>query len=415
MEFFTFVVMPPLNVLDQVAQTTIQLILYEPFYGHFLTGMVKEVNLQVSTLSLGINSNKTTRLAINPEHWEEILITPALRYGALKHEVLHLVFRHVVQGKTYANRQLFNLAADLVVNQYLAPDQLLQDAITLERFPELELPPFRSIAFYYDTLNDAWNKTLRRGLHISPALSQLMHPENGLWQGHELWPTEANILSAAEQTLLNGHIEDLLRNTLQRIGSKGMGKLPTVLQNQLKLQIRDAAPTLDWRRYLRLFFGTGQRTYLKNTLRKPSRRYGTNPGLCIRNKHQLLVAVDTSGSINVAELQAFFQEIHHIWQQGASIRIVECAAQINNTYLYRGANPQAINGGGETLFDPVIEFANRHSDADAVVYFTDGVAPPPKIHCRKPLLWVISKEGLAENSKEWNLLVGRKIKMLTTG
>ena len=414
MKFVTFVVMPPLNVLDQVAQTTIQLILHEPFYGHFLTGMVKEVNLQVSTLSLGINSNKTTKLAINPEYWEKTLITPTLRYGALKHEVLHLVFRHVVQGKTYANRQLFNLAADLVVNQYLAPDQLLQDSITLERFPELELPPFRSLAFYYDTLNDAWNKTLRRGVLISPTLSQLMHHENGLWAGHELWQAEADPLGAAEQTLLNGHLEDLLRNTLQRVGSKGLGRLPTVLQNQLKLQILDVAPTLDWRRYLRLFFGTGQRTYLKNTLRKPSRRYGTNPGLCIRNKHLLLVAVDTSGSISEAELQAFFSEIHHIWQQGATIRIVECAAQINNTYLYRGKIPQITSGGGATLFDPVIEYANRHSDADAVVYFTDGFGPAPKFRCRKPLLWVISKEGLAENSKEWNFLFGRKIKMLAT-
>lgn len=407
--------MPPLNVLDQVAQTTIQLILHEPFYGHFLTGMVKEVNLQVSTMSLGINSNKTTKLAINPKHWEKILITPALRYGALKHEVLHLVFRHVLQGKTYANRQLFNLAADLVVNQYLAPDQLLQDAITLERFPELELPPFRSLAFYYDTLSDAWNKTLRRGVLISPTLSEFLHHENGWWAGHELWQTEADQLSAAEKTLLDGHLEDLLRNTLQRVGSKGLGRLPTVLQNQLKLQIRDATPTLDWRRFLRLFFGTGQRTYLKNTLRKPSRRYGTNPGLRIRNKHQLLVAVDTSGSIGEVEMQAFFSEIHHIWQQGAAIRIVECDAQINNIYLYRGKIPQITSGGGATLFDPVIEYANRHADADAVVYFTDGVGPSPKLRCRKPLLWVISMEGLAENSKEWNFLFGRKIKMLATG
>jgi predicted metal-dependent peptidase len=77
--------------------------------------------------------------------------------------------------------------------------------------------------------------------------------------------------------------------------------------------------------------------------------------------------------------------------------------------------PQITSGGGATLFDPVIEYANRHADADAVVYFTDGFGPVPKLPCRKPLLWVISKEGLAENSKEWDLLFGRKIKMLATG
>ncbi|AEE52844.1 VWA-like domain-containing protein [Haliscomenobacter hydrossis] len=399
------------HLLDQVSQTTIQLILHEPFYGHFLTGLVKEQNSEIATISLGVNVNKTVKLAINPDFWENTLHEPAQRHGALKHEVLHLVFRHPWQGKQFANRLLFHLAADLVVNQYLAPAQLSSDAITLERFPELELPPFRSIDTYYDTLNDALNKTLRQGLIISPALSQVMQAGSGALAGHELWHKDADWLSAAEKKLLDSHLDDLLRTTVQRVGSKGMASLPRMLQTQLQLQSTSAEPSLDWRRYLRLFFGAGQRTYLKNTIRKPSRRYGVNPGLRIRNKHKLLVILDTSDSIGDNEVQAFFNEIQHIWQQGAEIMVLECDTQINNTYIYRGNAPLEVSGRGGTNFDAALEYANQKSAADAVVYFTDGLGPRPTVLCRKPLLWMISERGVAENTTEWMSLPGRKVKI----
>ena len=410
MEFFTFVVMPPLNVLDQVSQTTIQLILHEPFYGHFLTGLVKELNQEISTISLGVNANKTVKLALNPDFWENTLDEPARRHGALKHEVLHLVFRHPLQGKQFANRLLFHLAADLMVNQYLTPAQLSKDAITLDRFPELQLPPFRSIDTYYDTLNDAWNKTLRQSVVHSPALSQLMLT-GGALAGHELWHEEADWLSAAEKKLLDSHLDDLLRTTVQRVGSKGIGTLPRILQTQLQLQSTSPEPNLDWRRYLRLFFGAGQRTYLKNTIRKPSRRYGVNPGLRILNKHKLLVILDTSGSIGDEEVEAFFSEIQYIWQQGAEIMVLECDTQINNTYIYRGKAPLEVSGRGGTNFDAALEYANHKSAANAVVYFTDGLGPRPTVLCRKPLLWMISERGVVENTPAWMSLLGRKVKM----
>ncbi len=399
------------QILDQITQASIQLILHEPFYGHVLTGLVKELNAGIPSLSLGVNSNKTPKLAINPTYWQGELSTPAQRLGALKHEVLHLVFGHLLREQDFANIRIFHLAADLVVNQYLSPEQLSPASLTLSLFPELDLQPFRPVDVYYDELANAWNKTLRRGQIISPKLSNLMAAGTGPLAGHDLWQNEVATLSAAEKKVLASGVQQIVQNAIQRVGLKGQGSLPGALQIQLNQLVLKQEPTIDWRRFLRLFVGAGQRTFLQNTLRKVSRRYGTNPGLRIRNKHKLLIAVDTSASIADAELQAFFQEIQHIWCLGTEIFILECDTQINNAYIYRGTIPAVVAGRGGTHFDAAIEYANQQSNADAVVYFTDGLGPAPSLPCRKPLLWMISGGKQGGDEHNWEHLPGRKISM----
>lgn len=399
------------QIFDQITQASIQLILHEPFYGHVLTGLVKELNIEMLSLSLGVNANKTPKLAINPTYWQEELSTAAQRLGALKHEVLHLVFGHLLREQDFANVRIFNLAADLVVNQYLSPEQLNPASLTLNLFPELDLQPFRPVDIYYEELANAWNKTLRHGQIISPKLSSLMATGTGPLAGHDLWQNEVGALSTAEKKVLASGMQQIVQIALQRVGAKGQGSLPGALQTQLKQLAISHEPTLDWRRFLRLFVGAGQRTFLQNTLRKVSRRYGTNPGLRIRNKHKLLIAVDTSASIADAEIQAFFQEIQQIWRLGTEIFILECDTQINNAYIYRGTIPAVVAGRGGTHFDAAIEYANQKSNADAVVYFTDGLGPAPSLFCRKPLLWMISNGKQGRDEHHWEHLPGRKINM----
>ena len=399
------------QIFDQITQASIQLILHEPFYGHVLTGLVKEVNAGIPSLSLGVNANKTPKLTINPTYWQEELSTPTQRLGALKHEVVHLVFGHLLREQDFTNVRIFHLAADLVVNQYLSPEQLTPASLTLNLFPELDLPPYRPVDVYYDELASAWNKTLRRGQIISPKLSDLMATGTGPLAGHDLWQNEVVPLSAAEKKVLASGMQQILQNALQRVGSKGQGSLPGALQTQLNQLVLKLEPTLDWRRFLRLFVGAGQRTFLQNTLRKPSRRYGVNPGLRIRNKHKLLIALDTSASIADTEIQDFFQEIQQIWRLGTEIFILECDTQINNAYIYRGTTPAVVAGRGGTHFDAAITYANQQSNADAVVYFTDGLGPAPSLPCRKPLLWMISGGKMGGNGQNWEHLPGRKISM----
>lgn len=391
------------GILAQVTQASIQLILHEPFYGHVLTGLVKELNKQIPGLSLGVNANKTPKLAINPAYWEKELPTLPQRIGALKHEVLHLILGHPLRGKDFSQIRLFHLAADLVVNQYLGAEQIPIHTLSLHELPELNLPPFRSIDFYYQELETAWNKTLRRGQIICPELSKQMELGTGPLPEHSLWWELLTPLSAAERKIYESAVQDIVRNAWQHIGNKGQGNLPRELCMALNPMVQPPAPPQDWQRILRLFAGAGQRTFLQNTLRKPSRRFGINPGIRIRNKHKLLVILDTSASVAEEEMQAFFQEIHHLWRLGAEISVLECDTQINNAYLYQGKAPKVVSGRGGTHFDAALDYANQKSSANAVLYFTDGLGNAPLVECRKPLLWVIVGKAAAEH------LPGRKI------
>lgn len=391
------------GILAQVTQASIQLILHEPFYGYVLMGLVKELDERIPGLSLGVNANKTPQLSINPQYWEKELPTLPQRIGALKHEVLHLVLGHLLRGRDFAQVRLFHLAADLVVNQYLSPEQVPVQTITLNELPELELPPFRSLDFYYKELETVWNKTLRRGQVISPELSKRMEAGIGALPEHGLWAELLEQLSAAERKVYESTVQNIVQNAWQRIGSKGQGNLPRELCIALSPALQAPTTTQDWRRILRLFAGAGQRTFLQNTLRKPSRRYGVNPGIRIRNKHKLLVILDTSASVADEAIQAFFQEIQQTWRLGAEISILECDTQINNVYLYRGKTPKVLSGRGGTHFDAALKYANQQSNANALLYFTDGMGPAPLVQCRKPLLWVIVGKASVEH------LPGRKI------
>ncbi|MCH2188881.1 VWA-like domain-containing protein, partial [Candidatus Gracilibacteria bacterium] len=150
---------------------------------------------------------------------------------------------------------------------------------------------------------------------------------------------------------------------------------------------------------------------LKTTIKKTSKRYGTTPGIRIKKKNKILVAIDTSGSINQDELNAFFSEIYHIHKQGTEIFIVECDSKIQKKYSYTGVVPKLVYGGGGTDFNEPIYFSNEFYKPDAIIYFTDLQGEVPVIKTRSPLMWMVSKNGIDKDSETWNIFEGRKIKM----
>ena len=132
---------------------------------------------------------------------------------------------------------------------------------------------------------------------------------------------------------------------------------------------------------------------MKNTIGRPPKRYGTSPGLKIQKRQKILVAIDTSASVN-ADLQAqFFGEILHIWRQGAQVYIVECDVEIQQQYEYLGKTPTITKGEGGTSFDAPIMFANSVYLPDAIIYFTDGKGNVPTVKSRFPILWVVVNGG----------------------
>jgi predicted metal-dependent peptidase len=129
----------------------------------------------------------------------------------------------------------------------------------------------------------------------------------------------------------------------------------------------------------------------------PNRRYIARgiylPSLRSETLGPVVVAVDTSGSIDDATLAAFAAEITAIMDEAASeaIHVVYCDDAIAGTETYEPGETVHLtpHGGGGTAFRPVFDWIAR-SDIQpvCVVYLTDlcgsDFGPAPDY----PVLWV---------------------------
>ena len=142
--------------LDEIAKTSIKILLKEPFYGHFMLGMPKELSVETKTAAVGLMNRQVVKLMVNAEFWGKLNLDH--RYGLIKHEVLHIVLKHLLTQKNYADKKLYNIAADIVVNQYIKPEQLPTGGITIQRFWALKhqynivLEPNKDVGYYYRAL-----------------------------------------------------------------------------------------------------------------------------------------------------------------------------------------------------------------------------------------------------------------------
>lgn len=438
------------KILEELTGATCGLVIDEPFYGHFFSGLLKEVHEGIRTMSIGPSGN-AVKLHINPHFWTNDLKTQDLRRGLIKHEILHLVFKHIFRGKEAKHKRIYNIACDLVVNQYIRPERLPESRVHLGLFPDLDLEPEMEAEYYYRKLAELYEQKSEQGEGESSGgedgeneesdtaggggggmsgqgggggseqqpdswevLKQLLDEDNEWQQKHEQWK-EVEELPKAMQEVLQDAVDASIKNSVDRAQVKGWGDLPGSLRTYLQQFQFSRSSEINWRRALRLFTESSARTFLRNTVRRPSKRYGTTPGIKIRRRQKLLLAIDTSGSITESDLKSFFNEIFHIWKRGADILVVECDQAIGSVYPFRGRLPEEISGRGGTRFDPPLQYANEKWLPDALIYFTDGYAPMPTVRPRYPVLWVVSSTGIPEKGSVFKELPGKKVRMKSQG
>ena len=375
------------NIHDEISRCIIQMLVEEPFYAHFLSGIIRKVTNEVPTAAVGLNKAKIT-LYVNDSFFLKELTTFSSRVAVIKHETLHLLFKHLFRFdfKKY-NPKILNIAADLVVNQFIGKWKLPSNAITLKHFPNLDLNENESVEYYYEKLiklNKKKNNDTSK-VALNEILDRKSHSDHSKWVN-----TEDYMSKHAEKEL-----DRIIQQTRNRITKKQFNLLPESIKNRINLIIESRRPQVNWKRALKIFSSSSRKTKVKFSSKRISKRYGTRPGIVIKRKQKLLVAIDTSGSINIDEYSMFFSEIHSMWINGAEIEVIECDAQVKRRYNYSGKIPKFVEGGGGTSFNPVFEFINSKKGYiyDGCIYLTDGYAIEPLIKPRCKVLWLISPEG----------------------
>lgn len=119
----------------------------------------------------------------------------------------------------------------------------------------------------------------------------------------------------------------------------------------------------------------------------------------------IVVAVDTSGSVDNSQLQRFLSEVRAITASFPTINghLVFCDSKIQGWYNLTDFNNIIPRGGGGTDTHPVFrEVEKRRLNPSALIYFTDGMTLYPVIEPDYPVLWVLTSEN---KTPPW----GRKI------
>jgi predicted metal-dependent peptidase len=310
-----------------------------------------------------------------------------LRFLVL-HEVYHKLYRHLTtwQHLYKENAQLANMACDYVINIKLTDDNA-------DNFATMDGP---LAVGCHDTKYRGWDSA-----QVFDDLKQNLPPQGqggGQGQGSggfdEHGWGDAEEMTAEEQRDLAREIDEAIRQ-----GALAAGKLGNGMDRDM---VELLQPQVDWREVLRDFVQTTCQGNDYSTWRRPNRRYiGAGvymPSGISEQIGEIVVAIDTSGSIGARELGVFLAEIKSVADtvHPEAIRILYWDTSVRGDERYEGAEVDNIvqstkpKGGGGTDVRCVPDYiTDKQIKAQAVIVLTDGYLFGGWGQWHHPVLWTV--------------------------
>ncbi|MEN8207089.1 MAG: VWA-like domain-containing protein [Pseudomonadota bacterium] len=204
-----------------------------------------------------------------------------------------------------------------------------------------------------------------------------------------------DILSDAEKEQLSIQWRQRLAGAAQQAMQAGKlaGSLRMLVDHLLQ-------PQLPWRMLLARYMTASSRD--DYSYMRPSRREGEAIFPSLRSAQtDIIVVLDTSGSIKPAEMQEFVTEIDAIkGQVRARITLHACDATLSSEgpWVFEPWEefvlPRNQRGGGGTRFTPVFDWLEAQgSTPDLLVYFTDAEGEFPGVEPCFPVIWLVKGRG----------------------
>jgi predicted metal-dependent peptidase len=155
-------------------------------------------------------------------------------------------------------------------------------------------------------------------------------------------------------------------------------------------------PRLPWRMLLARYMTALARDDF--SYMRPSRREGDAILPSLKSAQiEIVVALDTSGSIRANEVDEFISEVSALkGQMRARVTLLACDSAVDEDAPWvfepweEFSCPASLEGGGGTDFRPVFEWLERHGQRpDLVVYFTDAKGRFPESEPNYPVIWLV--------------------------
>ncbi len=342
----------------------------------------------------------------------------------LAHEALHCALSHL-HRRDHRAKHRWDIACDLAVNAILVADGLSRppNALWQKAYDGMSAEEI-----YPYIKDDTTETTLDEHIDdADPGSCPYQSSRGRVGSGSDRGPTDGKTSTPPMQAPAGGENDDTGKAVTQKTNDKHEGApRPAPLRGaegeqlamQWRLRLAAAAqqalragklsadlariiddllqPQLPWRMLLARYMTAVART--DYSFARPRRRESSAilPGL--RAAHiNVVVAIDTSGSIKPAEMQEFVSEVNAIkGQLNARITLHACDAALapDGPWVYEPWEemrlPRQFVGGGGTRFTPVFAWVEQlERPPDLLVYFTDAEGEFPAREPAFPVLWLV--------------------------
>ena len=287
------------KVEQEIDRILIRMTMKDPFYAQFISGCVRQVTCQLPTAGVGFQKDCIV-LYINPDFFMNKLRSLEERAAVLKHEALHIILKHLFQMRRseIEFKDLYNIAADLEVNQYIGyPWILPSSAITLAEYKALNLPKNEVAEVYYNLLLKMKKEDQAQAKQLNQLLDQELNSGKGA-SDHRGWQAKSeSLVPSSEKSNGDGdkagtnlttiheqlspidadtfeyEVEKQVQQAVERLSSKDRGKLPGQILSLLEEWNKQRKSKVDWKRELRLFVHSSSKYKRRSTHRKKNKRY----------------------------------------------------------------------------------------------------------------------------------------------
>lgn len=300
--------------------------------------------------------------------------------GLVLHECYHKLYRHLTTWRHLydSNQMLANMACDYVINIKIADDN--QDGFA-------KLPEGGLLDEQYRDMDSAM--VYKKLLDDNPNNGQ-----NGRGSLDEHGWDDAQQLSEADKRQLARDIDEAIRQGALAAGKYGSGG---------SRDFKDLLETkVNWRDVLREFISTTCSGSSYSTWKRPNRRFISSgiymPSGIDENVGELVVAIDTSGSIGARELGQFLGEVKAICEtvKPERVRVLYWDTQVCGEEVYEQADLDGLinstkpQGGGGTNVSCVGEHIKATGiKSQAAIVLTDGYLGDNWGDWSIPVLWCI--------------------------
>ncbi len=387
---------------EKIAKAKAKLMLEHPYIGSVAT--VLQMNPDGNALTFGSDG---TKLTYNEEYIERAPLDEI--EFALANGAMHALLKHHERIEQRVGR-IWQAATDLAVNSMLVKNDftLPPYAYYDERFENMYAEEI------YDILKDEmiYNQTLDESEAPTPddvpqqegdgeSKEQQTQTQNDTPTEPPQRPEQAaempQPLSAEEETLTDealSALQEELAEYFEQIFQKfkRQGELPQGLEFVVPAYF---SHKIHWRELLYRYIAEfAKSTY---SFMPPNPKY-LYRGICLPSLSsdllRIVIAVDTSGSVDEELLGTFLGEVDGIMQSYGNYEIdlitADAKVQSHKVFLPGEALEYSVKGGGGTDFRPVFEHIEREvSYPTLLLYFTDGMGTFPDEAPGYDVMWVM--------------------------